>query len=64
MKLVFIFLSAIMLAGCGKHGKQYQADAAFAGASEICYQGVSYIQFTSGTSVKYLPDGKISTCVK
>ena len=31
-------------------------------ASEVCHDGVTYLQFTSGTSVKYDRNGSISTC--
>jgi len=30
--------------------------------SESCVDGVKYIQFPSGASVKYTRDGKIATC--
>lgn len=54
--LVTIFSAA----GCG------QADRAMAfttgNAQESCVDGVLYLQFTSGASVKYLPDGKVATC--
>jgi len=30
--------------------------------SETCHDGVVYLQFTSGVSVKYNKDGSIATC--
>jgi hypothetical protein len=30
--------------------------------SESCIDGVKYIQFPSGASVKYTTDGRVSTC--
>lgn len=32
------------------------------GHATICVDGVNYIQFSSGASVKYNTDGTISTC--
>jgi len=43
-------------------GKVERITASWTGHSEMCISGVKYIQFTSGASVKYLPDGKIATC--
>lgn len=55
-------LTLFSVAGCG------QTDRALAyatgNAQESCVDGVLYLQFTSGASVKYLPDGKIATCSK
>jgi hypothetical protein len=36
--------------------------AAVASWSRICVAGVSYLQFTSGTSVEWTPAGKVKTC--
>lgn len=64
MRLIhtLIVLPLLLLGGCG------QADRAMAYATEapqeVCVDGVLYLQFTSGSSVKYLPDGKIATCAK
>lgn len=32
--------------------------------SETCHDGVLYLQFTSGVSVKYNQDGSLATCPK
>ena len=58
--LVLISSAAIVsLSACGNFGR---AVAKVTGSSQQCVDGVMYIQFTSGASVKYLPDGKIATC--
>lgn len=61
MKFIAIALAAISLTACGKFER---VTAAVTGYSTICVGGVEYIQFTSGASVAYLPDGKIKTCSK
>jgi hypothetical protein len=57
MIVVTLFLS---IAGCGR------LDRWFAGvtgtAAETCIDGVVYLQFTSGATVKYTPEGKVATC--
>lgn len=40
--------------------KKRMAD--FTGYSEFCIDGVKYIQFASGASVKYRADGKVDLC--
>jgi hypothetical protein len=39
-----------------------QRVAKYTGYSEICVDGVEYIQFISGASVKYNTNGTISLC--
>jgi len=59
---LLLFLSGIFLIGCGKVDRMISS---YTGApSEVCYQGVIYLQFTSGSSVKYTTDGKIALCGK
>ena len=53
-----IFLG-LALSGCGSWGR---AVAKVMGSSESCIDGVIYIQFTSGVTVKYNQDGTIATC--
>ena len=36
--------------------------ASYVGYSEICVDGVKYLQFVSGASVKYTVEGKIDRC--
>ena len=47
------------LAGCGKLDRGV---AKLTGSAQVCVDGVLYIQFTSGASVKYNRDGTIATC--
>lgn len=50
---------ALSLSACGKIDRML---ATATGYSEICVDGVKYLQFTSGASVKYNPNGTIATC--
>lgn len=60
MKTLLALAAILLLSGCGKID---QISAHYTGApAETCYKGVVYLQFTSGASVKYTPDGKIATC--
>ena len=54
-----ILLLALMLAGCGAWDRGV---AQLSGSAETCIDGVMYMQFASGVTVKYLPDGRIATC--
>jgi hypothetical protein len=36
--------------------------ASYTGYSEICVDGVKYLQFVSGASVKYSVEGKVERC--
>ena len=60
-KIIAIMVMAIMLAGCGARGS---IEAALTGHTEYCIDGVEYIQFTSGVSVAYTPEGKVKECSK
>jgi hypothetical protein len=51
--LIEIFLST---------GTGHRKVAQYTGHSSICIDGVEYIQFMSGASVAYTPDGKIKVC--
>lgn len=57
-KLVLLAL-ALTLAGCGKFDRGV---AKITGNAQQCVDGVLYLQFTSGASVKYNRDGTIATC--
>lgn len=60
MKTMLAVCCVLMLSGCGYFDK---VAAHYTGnGSEVCQGGVIYLQFTSGVSVKYTPDGKIATC--
>ena len=49
----------LMLSGCGWFER---ATGMVTGFSRMCVDGVQYLQFTSGASVAYSPDGKVKTC--
>jgi hypothetical protein len=53
------FVAFLLLAGCGNFDRGL---AKVTGSSESCIDGVKYIQFTSGASVKYTREGRIATC--
>lgn len=59
MRKLLILAAVLALSACGKVDR---AVAGFTGWSESCVNGVAYIQFTSGSSAAYTPDGKIKTC--
>ena len=60
MKWIILITSILVFTGCGAIDR---AAAQITGdGSETCHGEVVYLQFTSGTSVKYLPDGSIATC--
>ncbi|TGK97352.1 hypothetical protein EHQ96_17720 [Leptospira levettii] len=54
-----ILVSTLFFIGCGSISR---GCAKYFGYDEVCVDGVKYIQFTSGASVKYNPDGSIATC--
>lgn len=61
MKAIIIAaLAAVALTGCGWFDRQVASVTG--GATETCVGGVLYLQFTSGASVAYNPDGTIKQC--
>lgn len=58
-KLLLILPIAILLTGCGVWER---GAAGIMGHSKICVGGVLYLQFTSGATVAYNPDGTIKRC--
>jgi hypothetical protein len=58
-KQVVIALTALALTGCGTMAR---GCAGVTGSAEVCHDGVVYIQFTSGATVKYNADGTIARC--
>ena len=54
-------LFSVALTGCGKLSR---AQAVWTGYAVECVEGVSYLQFPSGVTVQYTPEGKIKTCQK
>jgi hypothetical protein len=62
MKSILTFAIALSLTGCGWFDRKMAAVTGDATVS--CIGGVEYLQFTSGATVAYTPDGKIKTCAK
>lgn len=60
MKKLFVILVAVGLAGCG--AVERSAATFTGGGHESCVDGVIYLQFTSGVTVKYNTDGTVATC--
>lgn len=59
-KLILLLTATFLFTGCGKLQREV---AGWTGdAYTTCIDGVNYLQFTSGTTVKYNPNGTISTC--
>lgn len=59
MKIAAALALMLILTGCGKYE---QVVAHYSGYARVCVDGVSYLQFVSGVTVEYSPDGKIKTC--
>lgn len=60
MKTVLVVLLALTMTGCGWMDRKI---ASIGGrAAETCIDGVVYLQFTSGATVKYNTDGTIALC--
>ena len=57
---LLILVAALSLTACGQVDKVVAKVTG--GGVEVCQDGVVYLQFTSGVTVKYTPDGKIATC--
>ena len=60
-KLVLLFIIVLLLTGCGNFSR---GCAQLKGTDEVCISGVTYIQFSSGVTVKYDQQGKVVTCNK
>lgn len=59
MKFILVSILALSFVGCGQVSR---VGAAWTGHSTVCVDGVNYVQFTSGATVKYNRDGSINTC--
>lgn len=57
--IIATILLFLTLTGCGQIGR---TTASLTGYSRSCVEGVSYLQFTSGVTVEYAPDGHVKTC--
>ena len=58
-KILTLMIIALLLSGCGRFGRWW---AGVSGYSTECVNGVEYLQFVSGVTVKYNSNGTISTC--
>ena len=58
-KFVLLVIGTMALAGCGQFNR---SAAILSGFQAVCVNGVSYLQFPSGASVEYTPEGKIKAC--
>ena len=59
MNITIMALIALGISGCGAWDRGV---AQVTGIAHTCVDGVIYLQFASGASVAYSPDGKIRTC--
>jgi hypothetical protein len=59
MMRIAVVALLLPVSGCGNFDRHV---ANITGSSESCIDGVKYIQFPSGASVKYTRDGRIATC--
>jgi len=59
MKTLLSIALALTLSGCGWFDR---VAATTTGYSKVCVDKIQYIQFTSGVTVAYTPDGKVKTC--
>lgn len=60
MKYLIIAIMLLALTGCGAIDRGLSRLTG--NASEICHDKVIYLQFTSGATVKFLPNGSVATC--
>lgn len=56
---VLVIAALLSLSACGSASR---IGANLTGYTNECVDGVKYVQFPSGVTVKYGPDGKIVTC--
>jgi hypothetical protein len=56
---ITLLLVALALAGCGSANRSI---AGLSGYANVCVDGVAYLQFPSGVTPKYRPDGSLETC--
>lgn len=59
MKLLLTTALLLSLTGCGWFDR---VTATITGIAHTCIDGVEYLQFSSGASVAYTPDGKVKAC--
>jgi len=57
---ILIVMASLTLTGCGWFERKVVAN--FTGHSKMCVEGVTYLQFASGSSPQYTIDGKLVAC--
>jgi hypothetical protein len=57
---VFSMLIVVGFAGCGSVDRGIASITG--GGTQTCVDGVLYLQFTSGVTVKYNQNGSVATC--
>lgn len=57
--ILTVVSAAALLGGCGALDREV---AKLTGYARSCVDGVEYLQFASGVTVAYTPDGKVKTC--
>jgi uncharacterized protein YceK len=56
---IIVFAIILALSGCGNIRRM---TAGITGVSRVCVDGVLYLQFCSGVTVAFNPDGTIRGC--
>lgn len=59
-KVVLFSVILSITTGCGRLDRWWAGTTGQ--PTQTCVDGVYYLQFTSGASVKYTQDGKVETC--
>jgi len=60
LRLTVVLTVLLAVTGCGAVDRLFVAVSG--NATETCYDGVMYLQFTSGASVAYNTDGTVKAC--
>jgi hypothetical protein len=60
MKILIVLGLAVTLTGCGWFDRHVVANVT--GFSKTCVEGVTYLQFPSGVTPQYNPDGSLQAC--
>jgi uncharacterized protein YceK len=58
-KLMLTMMVLLFLTSCGRVDRWW---AGMSGYSTVCVDGVEYLQFVSGVTVKYNSNGTLATC--
>lgn len=60
MRYLLLISLLVALSGCGNIRRMWSGITG--DAMPLCYKGVEYVQFPSGSSVAYDKDGKVLKC--